>query len=35
MQATRTLPPGFDLLGSISLNGNRRLLILLNLLGIP
>lgn len=35
MQATRTLPPGFDLLGSISLNGNRRLLILLNLIGIP
>lgn len=35
MQATRTLPPGFDLLGSISLNENRRLLILLNLLGIP
>lgn len=35
MQATRTLPQGFDLLGSISLKQNRRLFMLLNILGIP
>lgn len=35
MQATRTLPPGYGPLGSISLKENRRLFILLNLLGIP
>lgn len=35
MQATQTLPPDYVAHGAISLKGNRRLLVLLNLLGIP
>lgn len=35
MKATQALPPGYVARGAISLEGNRRLLVLLNLLGIP
>lgn len=35
MRATQALPAGYTLQGSMSLKENRRLLILLNLLGIP
>ncbi len=35
MQATRTLPTGYTVAGGITLKENRRLVILLNVLGIP
>lgn len=35
MQATQSLPTGYAPLGSVTLKENRRLLILLNVLGIP
>ena len=35
MQATRTLPTGYTVAGDITLKENRRLVILLNVLGIP
>lgn len=35
MRATRTLPTGYTAVGDISLKQNRRLFILLNILGIP